>query len=208
MKIVLATTNRGKITELRELLASEPFEVVSIADATREPFDVVEDGDTFAENAIKKARAARALTGLAALADDSGLEVDALGGAPGVRSARFAHEHATDAENIAALALALRAKNLTTSPARFRCAIALVLPSEAEPIVTEAACEGSVILTPRGENGFGYDPLFVVSGKNRTMAELASAEKNAVSHRARALAKMRDVLVARANLPYLPKKSK
>ncbi|MGH7286198.1 MAG: RdgB/HAM1 family non-canonical purine NTP pyrophosphatase [Polyangiaceae bacterium] len=201
MKIILATTNRGKITELRELLAGEPIEFVSIADATREPFEVVEDGATFEANAIKKARAASALTGLVALADDSGLEVDALGGMPGVRSARFAGEHASDAENIAALVAIMRKRNLVMSPARFRCAIALVDPSASEPVVVEASCEGSVIVTPRGENGFGYDPLFVVSGKDRTMAELTAAEKNAVSHRARALAKMRVALIERASLP-------
>ena len=199
MKIVLATNNRGKIAELRELLAGEAVEVVSIADATSAPFVVVEDGDTFADNAIKKARAASALTGLVALADDSGLEVDALGGAPGVRSARFAGEHASDEENIAALVAALGAKNRTSSPARFRCAIALSDPTEPAPVVVEGTCEGSVTITPRGKNGFGYDPIFVVEGTNRTMAELAAAEKNSLSHRARALAKMRDVLRARAS---------
>ena len=203
MKIVLATTNRGKLRELRELLAGEPVDIISIADATSEPFDVVEDGDTFADNAIKKARAASVITGLVALADDSGLEVDALGGAPGVRSARFASEHASDEENIAALFAAMRAKNVTASPARFRCAIALVDPNETEPVVVEGTCDGSVMLTPRGKNGFGYDPLFVVAGTDRTMAELGSAEKNSISHRARALAKMRDVLRG-----YFPKKSK
>ena len=201
-KLVLATTNRGKIKELRELLADHEIDVVSISDASPKPFDVVEDGDTFAANAIKKATAAATLTKMLSLADDSGLEVDALGGAPGVRSARFAHEHATDGENISALITALRGKSVTSSPARFRCCIALVDPDAQDgqaPLVFEGACEGSIMLEPRGSNGFGYDPLFVVNGFDRTMAELTSAEKNSVSHRARALAQLRS---------YFPKKSK
>ena len=187
-KLVLATTNRGKLAELRELLATLDVEVLSIADACATPFQVVEDGVTFVANALKKARAAGSLTGLLSLADDSGLEVDALNGAPGVYSARYAGEHATGEENNAALVNALSAKRGKIFPARFRCALALVDPSSSEsPIVVEEKMEGHVILEPRGTNGFGYDPLFVPAGFDRTFAELSSAEKNALSHRGRAL---------------------
>jgi XTP/dITP diphosphohydrolase len=197
-KLVLATTNRGKIAELRELLANHAIEVLSIADVMREPFVVIEDGLTFRENAIKKAVAAATLTGMLALADDSGLEVDALGGAPGVRSARFASEHATGEENNAALIAALRSKSDKKFSARFRCALALVDPSSADasPIVVEEKMEGHVILDPRGDNGFGYDPLFIPAGFDRTFAELSSAEKNQLSHRGRALAQIEPKIAA------------
>jgi XTP/dITP diphosphohydrolase len=187
-RLVLATTNRGKITELRELLASLDVEVISIADVV-EDFVVVEDGLTFKDNAIKKAVAAAALTGLLALADDSGLEVDALGGAPGVRSARYASEHATGEENNAALIAALAAKNEKRFAARFRCALAIIDPNgeENSVVVVEEKMEGHVILEPRGDNGFGYDPLFVPAGFDRTFAELSSPEKNSLSHRGKAL---------------------
>jgi XTP/dITP diphosphohydrolase len=136
------------------------------------------------------------------LADDSGLELDALGGRPGVRSARFAGEHPTDEENNAALLAALealgdpRATDASGFSARFRCALALVDPSVqgSEGRVFEGVCEGTIARTPRGHAGFGYDPLFVVAGSNRTMAELSPEEKNRISHRARALAALRPVL--------------
>jgi len=139
------------------------------------------------------------------LADDSGLEVDALHGAPGVRSARYAHARATDAENNAALLAALaqlsEADGELMYPARFRCALALIDPygprgpnEAAEPLVVEGRCEGFVTRTPRGSGGFGYDPLFVVAGTDRAMAELTESEKNALSHRARAFQALRPVL--------------
>jgi len=217
--LVLATTNRGKIAELRELLVDLEIEVVSIADVVREPFVVVEDGLTFRDNAIKKAVAAARLTGLLALADDSGIEVDALGGAPGVRSARFASEHATGEENNAALieALASRSDQAGSRPggekifaARFRCALALVDPLSAapSPLVVEEKMEGHVILELRGTNGFGYDPLFVPHGFDRTFAELSSFEKNALSHRGRALKEIEPkIRLIIATRDYLPKKS-
>jgi XTP/dITP diphosphohydrolase len=134
------------------------------------------------------------------LADDSGLEVDALDGAPGTHSARFAHARATDAENNAALLarLASLPDAVATRPltARFRCVLALIDPygNGGEPLVVEGRCEGTLTRTPRGSGGFGYDPLFVVEGRDRTMAELSEAEKNAISHRARAFAALRPVL--------------
>jgi XTP/dITP diphosphohydrolase len=170
---------------------------------------VVEDGATFAENAVKKARAAAEATLMISLADDSGLEVDALDGRPGVRSARFAHARATDAENNAALLAALEPLGDAASAsagvafddggfrARFRCVLALLDPftGGGEPTLVEGVCEGAITRTPRGSGGFGYDPLFVVTGTGRTMAELEPDEKNRVSHRARAFAALRPVLI-------------
>src|ERR1019366_4104095 len=154
------------------------------------PLGIVENGKTFAENAILKARAVAQATMMLTLADDSGLEVDALDGRPGVRSARFAHERATDAENNAALLAALEATGdgaheADRLKARFRCAIALVDPysREGEPVVVEGTCEGIITRAPPGSGGFGYDPLFVVAGVDKTMAELTEAEKNTMSHR-------------------------
>lgn len=196
--LVVATTNRGKLEELRALLAGLPVRVKSIAEALRDPPVVIEDGATFADNAIKKARAVANATMMLSLADDSGLEVDALGGRPGVRSARFAHERATDAENNAALLAALAVLTDPATgvgpaggfPARFRCVLALIDPFTrgGEPTIVEGVCEGAVTRAPRGSGGFGYDPLFVVAGTDQTMAELSQDEKNRRSHRARAFA--------------------
>lgn len=185
-KLVLATTNRGKIKELRELLVNLDVEVISIADAVKVPFVVIEDGVTFAENASKKSHAAAKLTGLLSLADDSGLEVDALNGAPGVWSARFAGEHATDDQNNEALVAALKSE--TNMKARYRCALSLVDPHRGfDEVIVESSCEGSITLTPKGTGGFGYDPYFIVDGYSQTMAEISADEKNSLSHRAKAL---------------------
>ncbi len=197
--LVVATGNRGKLEELRALLSDLPLDLVTLRDVVKNPPQVVEDGKTFAENAVKKARAAAAASFMLTLADDSGLEVDALGGQPGVRSARYAHERATDAENNAALLASLAALNDPmvgsghTYRARFRCALALIDPyvGSGEPVLVEGVCEGEVVPTARGAGGFGYDPLFVVGGTGRTMAELTAEEKNSQSHRARALAALR-----------------
>jgi XTP/dITP diphosphohydrolase len=198
--LVVATSNRGKLEEFRALLAGLPVRVHSIEEACAKPPTIVEDGATFEENALKKARAVAGVSMMLTLADDSGLEVDALDGAPGPRSARFAHARATDAENNAALLTALAAlpDSVGTRPlaARFRCVLALIDPyaSDPEPAVVEGRCEGTITRTPRGSGGFGYDPLFVVDGADKTMAELTEAEKNALSHRARAFAALRPVL--------------
>jgi XTP/dITP diphosphohydrolase len=194
--LVIATTNHGKLDELRLLLAGLDVELLSLNDVSKKPIHVVEDGDTFEENAIKKARAVASLTMMLTLADDSGLEVDALGGAPGVRSARFAGERATDAENNAALLASLDSLSLDGTgdfKARFRCVLALVDPfvRDGEPFVVEGACDGRIMRTPRGSGGFGYDPLFLVEGTDRTMAELSEQEKNTISHRARAAQSLR-----------------
>jgi XTP/dITP diphosphohydrolase len=199
LTIVLATSNHGKISELRALLADLPIQFVSAADLLGEQPSIAEDGATFEANALIKARAIARVTGTVALADDSGLEVDALGGRPGVRSARFAHEHATDAENNAALLREL--ESVDERAARFRCVLALVDPwRESDVHVAEGSCEGSIARAPRGNGGFGYDPLFVVDGHDgKAMAELSEADKNRVSHRARAVQALRGILLKLLN---------
>ncbi len=198
--LVVATSNRGKLEEFRALLAGLPVRVHTIDEACARPPTIVEDGATFEDNAIIKARAIAAASMMLTLADDSGLEVDALGGAPGPRSARYAHARATDAEYNAALLAALAALPDSVGtrplPARFRCVLALVDPyaTNPDPVVVEGRCEGTITRTPRGSGGFGYDPLFVVEGADKTMAELSEDEKNALSHRARAFASLRPVL--------------
>jgi XTP/dITP diphosphohydrolase len=206
--LVVATSNRGKLDELRALLEGLPIALYSVEEAMKHPPSIVEDGKTFADNACKKAKAVAAATMTLTLADDSGLEVDALDGAPGVLSARFAHARATDAENNAALMDALDTiddpleKNVHadafkgTYRARFRCVLALVDPyvDGGEPRVVEGSCEGAITRTPRGSGGFGYDPLFLVAGTDKTMAELSEQEKNSVSHRAHAVRALRPVL--------------
>jgi XTP/dITP diphosphohydrolase len=191
LSIVVATNNLGKLREIKSLLAEFPVEVLRATDVLGYSPDIVEDGAKFEDNALIKANAVAGLTGCVTLADDSGLEVDVLNGAPGVRSARFAGERATDADNNAALLRALAALGKTESKARFRCALALVEPKSKRVSMTNGVCEGTVQFEPRGTTGFGYDPLFVVTELGyRTMAELSEDEKNAVSHRGRALRAM------------------
>jgi XTP/dITP diphosphohydrolase len=198
LTLVLATTNDGKLAELRALLADLPIEVASMASVLPESFSVVETGKTFEENAVLKARAVCEASGLPALADDSGLEVDGLGGRPGVRSRRFAHERATDAENNAALLRELT--EVETREARFRCVLALATPFSAHVQTVEGVCEGSILRAPRGSGGFGYDPLFVLPGEGgHAMAELSEDEKNAVSHRGRAVRALRPLLISVLN---------
>lgn len=187
LTVVLATSNPGKLRELQAVLSHLPVQLRSVAEVLGKALQTEEDGDTFRANAEKKARAVCAATGMLALADDSGLEVDALGGLPGVRSARFAYEGASDQENNAALLKALDAVEQDAPVARFRCVLALVSPSDDQVRFAEGTCEGRITRDPRGRHGFGYDPLFVVSTlEERTMAELEPEEKNRISHRARA----------------------
>ena len=204
--LVVATTNRGKAGELRALLAGLPITVHTLDEVLPKGLAIVEDGKTFEANAIKKASLVAQATMMLTLADDSGLEVDALDGAPGVRSARYASERATDAENNAHLLSALDALEHTglgerlaapTYKARFRCVLALVDPytNDGQPRTAEGVCEGAITRMPRGSGGFGYDPLFLVEGTDKTMAELAADEKNAVSHRARAVLELRPLLI-------------
>lgn len=201
MKLVVATRNAGKWREIQAILEAPGLEVLSLRDFPKCP-EVVEDGATYLENARKKARAVAEHCGDWALADDSGLEVDALGGRPGVRSARFAHERATDAENNAALLRALEeAERGHERAARFRCVLALASPWLAEVKTSEGRIEGTIARDPRGSGGFGYDPLFLATeAEGRAMAELTEAEKNCISHRARAVRALRPVLISVMNL--------
>jgi XTP/dITP diphosphohydrolase len=201
LTIVLATSNHGKLAELRALLADLPVQLRSAAEVLGEQPNIVEDGATFEENALIKARAIARATRTLALADDSGLEVDALGGRPGVRSARFAHERATDAENNAALLRELSEVDEGARTARFRCVLALVNPwQESEVHVAQGSCEGSIARAARGSGGFGYDPLFLVDGQHgKTMAELPEADKNQISHRGRAVQALRVMLLELLN---------
>jgi XTP/dITP diphosphohydrolase len=185
MKLLIATRNRHKLDEIRAILgAGVGLELVGADEIPGLP-EVVEDGDTFAANAARKASALARASGLWSLADDSGLEVDALGGAPGVISARYAGEPADPAANNRKLLRAL--DGVADRRARFRCAIALAEPGGAVRTV-EGRCEGSIAHAPRGAGGFGYDPLFVPEGGRETFAEMDPARKNAISHRGRALA--------------------
>jgi XTP/dITP diphosphohydrolase len=196
LSVVLATSNEGKLRELRAMLADLPLELLSMRDVLGPKFSPPEDAETFRENALKKAESVCRTARMTALADDSGLEVDALGGRPGVRSARFAHERATDAENNAALLRELEDVEETARRARFRCVLALATPWESRVRIAEGRCEGRIARTPRGAGGFGYDPLFVVEElEDRAIAELSDAEKNAISHRGRAVRALRPLLV-------------
>ena len=182
--LLVATRNRHKLDEIRAILGLEAAQLRSALDYPDIP-DVVEDGATFEANAIKKAVALRDATGCWALADDSGLEVDALGGAPGVRSARYAGEPCDHAANNAKLLRELA--GASDRRARFRCVLALAGPDGSIRTV-DGRCEGRIAHELRGAGGFGYDPLFLPDGHDVTFAELGAAAKNAISHRGRALA--------------------
>ena len=185
-RLVLATGNAGKLRELSALLAPWRVEVLPQSEFTS--VAVEETGLTFVENAILKARHAAAASGLPAIADDSGLEVDVLDGAPGVRSARYAGEGAGDEANNARLLEALADVPDDARTARYRCAMVFLRhPDDPAPLVRQSAWEGRIVRAPRGTGGFGYDPLFLVAGDVRTAAEYTAEEKNRVSHRGRAL---------------------
>ncbi len=184
---MLATNNKGKIREYRELLSGCGFELVTPAGRGID-IAIAETGETFGENAAIKARAFAAASGLPALADDSGLEVDALDGAPGVLSARYAGEGASDTERNALLLENLRHVPLPRRTARFRCVIAIAEPSGGIHL-TDGVIEGLISLAPRGTSGFGYDPIFYLPERHLTIAELEPAEKNRISHRAAAAVK-------------------
>jgi len=185
MKLLIATGNAGKLKEIRRLLEGFSVEVLGL-DAVAGAPAVTEDGESFEANALKKAKALADFTGLATLADDSGLEVEALGGAPGIHSARYAGERATDADNNRKLLCALEGLALKDRGAAFRCAMALCLPGEA-PRFFSGEIRGIILEQERGEGGFGYDPLFLVPEYGRTMAELPLDVKNRISHRGQAL---------------------
>ena len=181
--LVIATKNRGKITEIRDLLTRFAVKLKSLDDFGPIP-EVVEDGETFDENAYKKSSFTAKILGIPALADDSGLMVDALDGAPGVLSARYAGEKATDEQRIVKLLNALKGK--ANRKAAFECVLSIAVPSG--PALTyEARCEGLIAEQPAGENGFGYDPIFIYPPLNKTFAQMTLKEKSQVSHRGKAL---------------------
>jgi XTP/dITP diphosphohydrolase len=188
-EIVIATRNPGKVRELRALLEDLPLEVLP----AEEMPEVEETGSTFAENAELKAREAAAWAGRWALADDSGLEVDALGGRPGIHSNRFAGENTTEEQRNQRLLELLEGVPPAARTARYRAAVAVAAP-DGRVWVSEGACEGLIVEEPRGEGGFGYDPHFFLPDYGKTMAELDLAVKNRISHRARALAGARTIL--------------
>ena len=191
-KLLLATNNQGKLREYRTLLGNLPVDIITLKEAGITQA-VDETASTIPENAVLKATEYARMTGLLTLADDSGLEVDALNGEPGVKSARYAGEHASDIERNELLL-----KNMAKVPdgkrqARFRCVIAIAGPGL--PVQTaEGTCEGRIARESKGRTGFGYDPIFIVEGMSRHMAEMTMEEKNAISHRGKAAAKARKIL--------------
>lgn len=189
MKLLIATFNEGKVHEYRALLHGLGLQLVSLVDIGIETV-IEETGSTFRENALLKARGCAEMAGLWTLADDSGLEVDALDGAPGIYSSRYAGPGATDAANVGLLLERLAGVPPDRRAARFRCVIALVSPN-GRAWTCEGTCEGTIAAAPRGTNGFGYDPVFYLPGRGKTMAELSTEEKNRISHRAEAAAHLR-----------------
>ena len=189
-QLVLASLNRAKAAEIARILSDEgvDFEVLSLADFPQVELPP-ETAETFADNALAKARHAAATLGMAAVADDSGLEVDALGGAPGVLSARYAGEAASDEDRCRKLLAAMLEVPHDRRAARFHCAAAYATP-EGQVLLAEGTCEGTIAREPSGSGGFGYDPVFIPQGEKRTMAQLTSAEKHAISHRGHAFRKL------------------
>ncbi|MCP5463940.1 MAG: RdgB/HAM1 family non-canonical purine NTP pyrophosphatase [Deltaproteobacteria bacterium] len=203
MKLVVATGNAHKLSEIRAVLEAKGITVEGLT--AYSGFESPEEtGETFLENARIKAEAfhhhlkthhANEFANTAVLADDSGLECEDLDGRPGVRSSRFAHDNATDAENNAHLMQELQKETHLSRAARFVCAMILILPDGSEHQIT-GTCEGHIVMTPKGKNGFGYDPHFYLEELDKTMAELSPEEKNKISHRAKALEGLREVFCA------------
>ncbi|HWO43340.1 MAG TPA: XTP/dITP diphosphatase [Candidatus Eisenbacteria bacterium] len=196
-ELLVATTNRGKLAEIATFLRPYPLEVIPLESLRGRP-EVVEDGATFEENALKKARTLARHSGLVTLADDSGLEVDALGGAPGVHSARYGGANTTDQRNNEKLLAALRDVPEPARGARFVCVLALCAPSTdgIQEWTVRGTCEGRISFDVKGENGFGYDPLFFFPPLGRTFGELTPAVKASVSHRGEALKRLEPILRA------------
>lgn len=190
--LLVATTNRGKVDEYRSLLSGLGLELVTL-DQTDIRQEAEENYNTFTENACSKARFYAGLSGLLTLADDSGLEIDALGGEPGVKSSRYAGDNATDADRIRFLLNKLKDVPPEKRQARFKCVIAIASPDGHVEAVS-GECEGLIALEPRGENGFGYDPIFYLPQYGKTIAEMDPELKNEISHRGRAARKVREVL--------------
>ena len=192
-RIAVASRNPHKLREIARICAGWPVEWVTVRDEPQRFPEVEETGDTYLENASLKARAVAAALDLPALADDSGIEVDALGGAPGPRSARYAGEDATDEQNLHQLIRSLKGVPAGGRTARYRCVAVLASPDGGQ-IDAEAECEGTLIGAPRGVAGFGYDPIFVPAGWDQTMAELTDEQKDRISHRGRAFRALAELL--------------
>ena len=192
MKLIIASRNSGKILEIKQIISLPKIEILTYKDFTTWPL-ISEGNQSFKDNAVLKAKKVQEFFGIAALADDSGLEVDALEGKPGVLSARYAGANATDQENNQKLLRALDNLELAKRTARFRCVAACSFP-DGRILTAEDICEGIISLEPKGTNGFGYDPIFMPLGKNKTMAELTREEKQAISHRGKALRKIKKLL--------------
>lgn len=194
--LLIATNNAGKLREYQALLAGIPVILTSPADEGIQ-IEVDENGSNFEENAVIKARTYYEASGLPTLADDSGLEVDCLGGAPGIYSARYAGAGASDEDRYGKLLFALRDVPVADRVARFRCVIAVVLPPDGAVVTAAGICEGVIGMAPRGEQGFGYDPVFYMPALGCTMAELPPALKDRISHRARAATRIKSILRCR-----------
>lgn len=193
MKIIAATHNKDKIREIRQILADAGVCIVSMSEAGLDALDVEENGSAFEENATLKAEEVTRLTGIAALADDSGLCVDALAGAPGIYSARYAGPEADTRANDAKLLEAMRDVPEAERTGRYVSAVALAYP-DGRLLVVRGECEGRILFEERGSGGFGYDTLFAPEGSERSFAEMSAEEKNRISQRSRALAQLRDAL--------------
>ena len=199
MRLVLATRNGAKIKEIKKILNDLHLEISSCFDFPKLP-TVIEDGKTFRENAIKKAETVSSYVQLPSLADDSGLEIDALGGQPGVLSSRFAGPECDDKKNIEKVLGLMRDVPERKRQARFRCVIALAFPGKVTQTV-EATCDGFIATRAKGSAGFGYDPIFIIPHHGKTFAELGEEVKNAESHRAKALALAKSLLTEQRKQP-------
>ena len=194
MELIIATRNKGKVREIREALRGLGLRIYSLSDFSNVP-EIEEDGKSFAENALKKARFYSKYFGKLALADDSGLEVDGLKGLPGIYSARYAKEGATSRENNQKLLREMDGLPVSKRGARFKCIIAVVSRNGKEALA-EGSCRGRIGFKETGKKGFGYDPLFILPKFGKTMAKLSLKEKDAISHRGKALRKVRRILLS------------
>jgi len=191
-KFIAATKNKGKIKEIKEILSNLPFEVLSMQEAGIDK-DIEENGKTFEENALIKAKEVQKISGEIVMADDSGLEVDYLGGAPGIYSSRFAGEEADDTDRVNKLLGMMEGVPFEKRTARFVCAVAVAFPG-GESFTVRGTCEGYISLKPEGDKGFGYDPVFFIPEHGMTIAQMEAEEKNRISHRGKALRLMLEEL--------------
>lgn len=194
-RLAIATKNAHKLRELARICRDWPVRWLTVENHPGPWPDVPEPHDSYLDNALEKARAIASALGEPAIADDSGIEADALDGGPGPRSARFAGERASDAENLARLIEAIRDEPAVARTARYRCVAAIAWP-DGRALHADGVCEGTLLVTPKGTRGFGYDPIFVPRGEDRTMAELDDDEKDRISHRGRAFRALAELLSA------------